>query len=120
VTDQTEMWLPIETAPRDGTVIEIRNCFGVAPWYGLFVWDAPRREWRSAVDDRCGIIEGSYLTWRFYFSPVAEYSDPTGGFQNDPRYWREAVARKYRLPIDTFEPKPEKKSFLNRLKDRFK
>ena len=32
-------WRPINTAPRDGTVIEIKNNYGLAPWYDLFRWE---------------------------------------------------------------------------------
>ena len=28
-------WQPMDTAPRDGTVVEIRQSYGVAPWYAV-------------------------------------------------------------------------------------
>lgn len=31
------------------------------------------------------------------------YTDPTGGMQNDMAYWRGAVAGKYGKPLDYFE-----------------
>jgi hypothetical protein len=31
-------WQPVSTAPRDGTVVEMLETYGVAPWYGIFKW----------------------------------------------------------------------------------
>lgn len=31
-------WQSMANAPRDGTVIEIENNYGVMPWYGIFKW----------------------------------------------------------------------------------
>lgn len=32
-------WREMDTAPRDGTIVELCCTYGVAPWYGLFRWD---------------------------------------------------------------------------------
>lgn len=121
-------WHSMESAPRDGTIIEVRCTYGVAPWYGIFRWTdemsyqnqdgtttklkgEPR--WTKVGDDASGFTEDGTFTWRPYRNDGAAYVDPTGGFQNDPRYWRQAVSRKYGLPLDHFEPK---KSILDRVK----
>jgi len=101
-------WMPMDTAPRDGTVIEVRCTYGVAPWYGLHKWVEDRygRRWCDAVDDRKSVDEGYYLTWRPYRGAIADYVDPTNGAQNDSAYWRRAIAVKHGLRPDYFEPKP--------------
>jgi hypothetical protein len=33
-----ERWRSMSEAPRDGTVIEIENNYGIKPWYGLFYY----------------------------------------------------------------------------------
>lgn len=115
-------WLPMNSAPRDGTPIEIRCTYGVAPWYGLFQWTnkftceqdgkiyeytgAPR--WAKIGDDASGFTEDDSFRWRPYHGGPASYVDPTDGAQNTPEYWRGAVASKYGLPLDAFKPKDEK------------
>ncbi len=100
-------WQPIKTAPRDGTVIETKCTYGVAPWYGLHKWDSyewrTEKEWRSATDSRSSVTEGPYLYWRPFNGNPSEYVDPTNGVQEDMAYWRGALAAKYGLPPDTFE-----------------
>jgi hypothetical protein len=29
-------WRMMDTAPRDGTVVEIKCCYGLHPWYGFY------------------------------------------------------------------------------------
>jgi hypothetical protein len=98
-------WQPMETAPRDGTVIEVRNTYGVAPTYSLAKWGMGfgGERWQKATDPSSGWISESSLWWRPYAGDVSAYVDPTGGAQNDMAYWRGAVARKYGLPLDHFE-----------------
>jgi hypothetical protein len=31
-------WRAMSTAPRDGTAIEIKDSYGLVPWYGVFRW----------------------------------------------------------------------------------
>lgn len=31
-------WQSMDTAPKDGSIIEIMNTYGLVPWYGLFKW----------------------------------------------------------------------------------
>ena len=96
-------WQHMSSAPRDGTIIETRCTYGVAPWYGLHKWDGAR--WVSP-DGLSGVTGESTLAWRPHNGDVAAYIDPTNGFQDDPKYWRQAVAVKYGLPKNHFE-KPE-------------
>lgn len=83
-------WNDIATAPRDGTVIEIRNDYGIAPWYGIYKW-ADGRGWVDATDDRKGTADGEFLSWRHYNRTVADYVDPTNGAQMSKSYWRRAA-----------------------------
>ena len=108
-------WQHLSTAPRDGTVVEMRCTYGVAPWYGLFRWtnevigpdgtvlftrDYP--EWVGYVDPSLSVTEDEHLRWRPYNGSLP-YVDPTGGAQNEGAYWRGAVATKFGLPADHFE-----------------
>lgn len=106
-------WQPISSAPKDGTVIEVRCTYGVAPWYGLFRWtkqitidgatfDSPG--WHRVGDDRIGFTEDSTFTWRPYNGASSAYVDPTDGAQMTDAYWRGAAAAKAGLPLDAFEP----------------
>lgn len=120
-------WQPICLAPRNGTVIEIRNSYGVAPWYGLFRWTTDgfssspgglvratlaRAEWVRVDGEHPGsmVTDGPHLTWRPYTGDISGYADPTGGLQDDMAYWRGAVAAKHGLPLDHFEYRLQGKS----------
>lgn len=94
-------WRSMDSAPRDGTVVEVMCTYGVAPWYGLYKWNGTG--WYKAGDDRIGVGSESSLKWRPYHGDVTAYRDPTGGMQNDMAYWRGAVAAKHGLPLDHFE-----------------
>jgi hypothetical protein len=118
-------WQPIDTAPKDGTIVEIRCTYGVAPWYGLYRWtkqvtmpvyekhadggytsrmqtmDSPG--WHKVGDESAGFSEDSSVTWRPYKGAELAYVDPTGGAQNSMAYWRGASAAKAGLPLDAFE-----------------
>lgn len=84
-------WLPIESAPRDGTVIEIQNNWGVAPWFRLHRW-VDQRGWVDADDDSrsLGSEDGLHLSWRPYTKTDRPYVDPTGGASRTVGYWRAA------------------------------
>jgi hypothetical protein len=110
-------WQPITTAPKDGTIIEVRCTYGVAPWYGLFHWtkqitlltqtgklvtsDSPG--WHKVGEEASGFSEGPSFSWRPYKGTATAYVDPTGGMQNSAAYWRGAVAAKSGLPLNAFE-----------------
>lgn len=114
---QDNAWLSMDTAPRDGTWVELKCTYGVAPWYCLARWtdehiahdqDGQAHPYKankpSWVQREGGgpFNEGS-LHWRPYTGEAVAYIDPTGGMQNDPAYWRCAVASKYGLPLNYFE-----------------
>lgn len=125
---QGQDWRPISSAPHDGTVIEVRCTYGVAPWYGIYRWTDTRKlrdqngqesEWKSepswvkVSDESSGFIEDSTFTWRPYSGRVSSYVDPTGGAQNSAAYWRGAVTAKYGLPLDSFEEQTKKNTEKN-------
>lgn len=106
-------WRSMESAPRDGTVVEIKCSYGVAPWYGLFKWDHSWGEGRWTSPDGMSGVGNNSIEWRPYAGDVATYTDPTGGVQNDMAYWRGAVAAKYGLPPDHFEEQVERNERRN-------
>lgn len=107
-------WRPIASAPRDGTIIEVRCTYGVAPWYGLYHWTEkitvqgtvcdwqgtckPAQKttvhspgWHKVGDDASGIAEDNSFMWRPYKGTAQGYVDPTGGAQDTDQYWRHAA-----------------------------
>lgn len=85
-------WELIATAPRDGTVIEMQNNYGIAPHFGLYKWAAKSGDeygWVSATDPNssCGSTDALHLSWRPYAGAVENYRDPTGGGQDTRAYW---------------------------------
>ena len=126
-------WRSMDTAPRDGTIVELKCTYGVAPWFGLHRWtnemsyiiEGERKTYKVEhptwvkVAESCfcsTVSDESSLSWRPYESDPKQYIDPTRGAQNDPAYWRAATAKSYGLRADYFEPK--KKNFLRRWLDR--
>ena len=75
----------MESAPRDGTIVEIMNDYGYRPTYALGQWDG--NAWRKYPDSSSSWISESYLTWKPYHGDPASYVDPTGGLQHTYRYW---------------------------------
>lgn len=102
---ETFGWMDFNDAPTDGTVIEVKCTYGVAPWYGLFLWDGER--WQDARQPHGGIKGGEHFKWRPFNGDVKAYVDPTGGMQDTTEYWRGAAAAKYGLPVDHFEAQAE-------------
>lgn len=110
-------WRTMDSAPRDGTVIEIQNNYGVAPWYGIFRYggkmtiesctlesdgttffpcDNPKfvevdagDSWVSVDRPGHGLDpkDERYWKWRPH-TDSAPYVDPTGGAQNTAAYWQ--------------------------------
>lgn len=113
-------WQGMDSAPRDGTAIELKCTYGVAPWFGLFRWTNEAHAhtsdgrletftdshfgWRG-VGQHAGssASDEGHLQWRPHDGDAASYVDPTGGRQNDPAYWRAAAARSIGKPADYFE-----------------
>lgn len=110
----TRDWRPMKTAPRDGTPIEIKNTYGVAPWYGLVRWSSTQlvHSIRRGADGT-RIDEGlkeqpckpcwasldrpsswkeldDSFTWRPYLGNPSTYVDPTNGDQETEEYWQRA------------------------------
>jgi hypothetical protein len=85
-------WNNIVDAPRDGTVIEIQNNFGIAATYSICKW-VQGRGWQDAADECSGVGDGPHLSWRPYAGGVEEYRDPTGGAQFSEEYWDAAIVQ---------------------------
>lgn len=110
-------WRSMDTAPRDGTYVELKCTYGVAPWYCIARWTdegiahgpngkqhpfkRDRPSWRKPEGG--GPFSEGHLQWRPYKGTVESYVDPTDGMQDSMAYWRGAVAAKYGLPPDRFE-----------------
>lgn len=127
-------WNNIKDAPRDGTVIETQNNYGVAPTFGLHKW-VDGRGWVDAADDCRGTGDGPHLSWRSYSGDVSRYDDPTHGAQNTRNYWllasgfpavpggdlpfgEEPIVASPRMSSrDLLRRKPKRKSFWSRLFD---
>lgn len=90
-------WRPISAAPRDGTVIETLETYGIAPTYGLFKWGdlGGRKGWVSPTNHRQGHVESACLFWRPYHGDVSRYRDPTNGAQYGVEYWCVAAHMRY-------------------------
>ena len=92
-------WKLTDSAPKDGTVIEMAQTYGIAPTYGLYKWSNQRiggeTMWQSATDPQMGTMDSGCLYWRPYKGSVSKYQDPTGGEQNSLRYWCTAAHVRY-------------------------
>ncbi len=95
-------WKPASTAPRDGTVVEMAETYGTAPWYGVFKY--VNGHWQKANSPNEGVSEDECLFWRPYKSNVAAYKDPTGGAQNTVKYWCDHMHIKYDAKKDVCVP----------------
>lgn len=117
----------MDTAPRDGTWVELKCTYGVAPWYCIARWtdecishdnDGVAHTFKSAKfswqkPQGGGPFSEGSLHWRPYAGEVDSYIDPTGGAQKDMAYWRGATASKYGLPLDAFEKTAEQNAKRN-------
>lgn len=114
-------WQTMGSAPRDGTWVEIKNSYGVAPYFGLARWTTDglaqgseglvpfqheKPQW--VTDDGGGYGSEDKLTWRPYDGDIKAYVDPTNGMQNSPAYWRGAVCAEHGLPVDAMEEQTAK------------
>lgn len=85
-------WHEMDSAPRDGTVIELKNTYGLAPWYGLFKWT--EHGWEDAIQSGRTISDDDYINWRRYSGEIESYQDPTSGAQETTHYWNEQAQRR--------------------------
>lgn len=108
-------WSNIQDAPRDGTVIEIQNNYGVAPTWSICRWQGGG--WERADNPSHGVGDGPWLSWRAYEGEVSDYIDPTNGQQDTADYWRLAVGLPPEAAMRSIVPKraPEKRGWLARL-----
>lgn len=85
-------WQDMNSAPRDGTVVEIKNSYGLLPTYGLFQWDTNwGGKWSSATQPGSGLVSGveHKFQWRPYAGDSANYVD----YNPSDDDWRRAVRR---------------------------
>lgn len=100
-------WRPMSEAPRDGTVIEIRNAFGVLPTYSINRWSGSDDQmWSDAkprppchdpapttVKDKQGKVIGYYSTGSCFISLGFEARSEPGlawrPFVGNPAAYRE-------------------------------
>jgi hypothetical protein len=112
-------WKSAKSAPHDGTIVEMVQTYGIAPWYGIFKWtreamvesvacdgknpcrsegmrpylkDQPT--WMQLDNPGHSVDEDACLFWRPY-KGSGKYVDPTGGAQNSVAYWCAAAHRPY-------------------------
>lgn len=80
-------WKDITSAPRDGTPIELENCYGIRPTYSLCKW-IQGQGWIHVNDECHGVGDGPWLRWREYKGDPSAYVDPTNGAQETMSYWQ--------------------------------
>lgn len=110
-------WKPVKSAPHDGTVVEMMETYGVAPWYGIFKWtkdqmsvdqtgkqvhfSSTTASWVQIDQPGNGVGEDECLFWRPYKGSITKYVDPTGGAQKSIAYWCVALHRPYDRKTDS-------------------
>lgn len=112
--NDTSGWQKMDSAPRNGTVVELRNNYGVVPWYSISRW-GNECTWSDVTREGHYQDDNKNLMWRPFAGRAEEYVDPTNGMQNEAAYWRGAVAQKYGLPIDHFEAQVKRNERANRI-----
>lgn len=95
-------WKTMASAPRDGTVVELAETYGVAPWYGIYKFKD--KGWQKTSDPNSGVSEDNCLFWRPYKGDASKYKDPTGGKQQSVKYWCDAMHIKYDPKKDVCVP----------------
>ncbi len=115
-------WKPGATAPRDGTIVETMETYGVAPWYARVKWlkkgqtypstittvspDGKRKtepyiatesagRWMNVDNPQQGPSDDECLFWRATKQTGKTYIDPTRGAQNTTAYWCASMHRPY-------------------------
>ena len=95
-------WQLLSTAPREGSVIESLNAYGVAPTYALITYNKTEYSW-VFVDQQyilhsgkgAGLANSVCQFWRPYTGDPAKYVDPTHGQQWKTAYWCSAMHMGY-------------------------
>lgn len=85
-------WKTMDSAPKDGSVVELAQMHGLAPSYGLYKW--VRGSWQSIKDEHKGMSQDCAY-WRPVKVDIKSYVDPTGGKQDTIKYWCDAMHVKY-------------------------
>lgn len=122
--DSDDGFSAINTAPRDGSIVEIKCKYGVVPWYGLFRWSDQGYAYGNQGLTECSgwplgwrgggqsagsnVDEGPYLLWKPFVGDPSAWKDPRGEYEVSAAYERGAIAAKYSLPLDYFEKETAK------------
>ncbi len=90
-------WQSMASAPRDGTVIEIRNDYGVMSSYGLYRWSSDGIPWLSATQPMTGYGHDmeQHLRWRAYSGDPTSYDEGRSGVTLMPG---ESMTLQFELP----------------------
>jgi hypothetical protein len=88
-------WKSLNSAPHDGTVVEVLNTYGLAPTYGLFKYVKADKWWQDVRKANQGIVSEVCMYFRPYNGTVSAYVDPTGGAQDSVAYWCAYAHRPY-------------------------
>jgi hypothetical protein len=82
-------WKTIDSAPKDGTVLEGMQTYGIAPY-----WSTVRfvnNHWVSGIDAAISLEPSTCLMWRPLKVAVLSYQEPTLGKQDTTGYWCDAM-----------------------------
>ena len=105
-------WKSVDSAPRDGTSVEMLETYGIAPWYGLFRWTTDEAafeintgkvmhfknrtpSWQAVDNPGHSVVEDNCLFWRPYHGSGSAYVDSTRGAQQSVAYWCAYLHRAY-------------------------
>jgi hypothetical protein len=124
-------WKSVSTAPRDGTIIEMMETYGVAPWYARFYWRKKGTHVEETIpfiyvdksgkqttkvekisyaennprwidaDDAQSGVTEDECLFWRPYKGTGKYVDPTGGAQKSVAYWCAAVHRPYDAKTDS-------------------
>src|SRR6266705_4767231 len=108
-------WKAVNSAPRNGTAVEMLETFGTAPTYGRFAWTRDHTSldsegkmvhfraspsWVNLDKPGFGVVENDCLFWRPY-KGTGHYIDPTNHQQDNVAYWCAAMHSQYDKHTDS-------------------